>query len=611
MRRAAQVLLLLACLLLQACTQRPNLLVGYRAGQPDSMLTAEVVAETLRQAGARAITVSCPDLVNCGRRLQAGDIDLLPEYSGSARVFFSAGAIRGGSLEAVRRVFTSAGMTVTPGLGFHAPYALLVESGRTLTDQLTSIEDLSGQENVRFAVPPGYTRQPGDGLLGMARRYGLDIRIDAVEEVVSPSDRIEALLAGRTDVAVVRTPYVRTELGVSELSDTLGFYPEYEATVVVGPRAAQHQGFVEAALEPLFGALIATEVEPAMREIFLQGRDAGTVARRLLVAEGVIDAETPTVRRPEMVIAHTAAETFTPFDNQAALILRRAYPERPVTMLSAAAPLGALEQGRADLALVHTSDFFQLTPDGLFLGRDRRGEAIAAIGRRHFLLLAGEGAPANTEPQPMRIGTPPGWTAAGKVAARMLVQAGQVPETRADGPGLIRAVREGELDAAIVMLDADTRTALQGLPPEDPKLRAVDLTEWLERVPFFLNEVRLPGSPVPGADDEPLDTVSMQVLLAGPAPRGRTGPVHGGPASAMATRNLPLPLREAEAIAAATESPEVPDPVLPSFRDRQAVARRGLAESPWLETALIIAGITFMVWAGWLLARPASPRRDQ
>lgn len=607
MRRAAPVLLLLACLLLEGCAQRPNLVVGYRAGQPDSTLTAEIVAETLRQAGARAITVACPDLVSCGRRLQAGDIDLLPEYSGSARAFFSASAIRGGSLEAVRRLSTSAGITITPGLGFNAPYALLVERSRALTDNLTSIEDLAGRENVRFAVPPGYTRQPGDGLLALARRYGLDVRAGLVEEVESPSARIEALLADRTDVAVLRTPYIRPELGVSELSDTLGFYPEYAATVVIGPKAARHQGFVQAALEPLFGALIATEVEPAMREIILQGRDPETVARRLLVAEGVIDAETPTVRRPEMVIAHTAAEAFSPFDNQAALILRRAYPERPVTMLSAAAPLAALEQGSADLALVHTSDFFQLTPEGLYLGRDRRGEAIAAVGRRHFVLLAGERVPADANPLSMRVGTPPGWTAAGKVAARMLMHAGRVPETRTNGPGLVREVREGELDAAIVMLDADTRAALQVLPPDDPGLRAVDLNDWLVRAPFFLNEARLPSSPVPGTQ-MPLDTMSMQVLLAGPAPRGRMGPVHGGPASALATRNLPLPLREAEAIAAAAESPEVPDPVLPSFRDRQIVARRGVAESPWLETAMIVAAMAFMVWAGWLLARPTTTR---
>ncbi|RDD63509.1 glycine betaine ABC transporter substrate-binding protein [Ferruginivarius sediminum] len=607
MRRAALLALAATLIVLAGCAQRPSLRIGHLAEQPDSALMAEIVAETLRQAGARAIAVACPDLVNCGRRLQAGDIDLLPGYSGSARVFFRSRAIQDGGLEAVRQVLASTGISVTPGLGFSAPYVLLMDSNKALAKDMTSVEDLSRLEDARFAVPPGYTRQPGDGLLALARRYGLDIQPSAVEEVASPGERMAALLAGRTDVAVIRAPYVRPDLGLSELADTLDFYPRYEATVVIGPRAEEHRGFVESALKPLYGALMATEVEPAIREIIVQGRDTETVARRILVAEGVIDAESPTVRRPEMVVAYTGAESLSPLGGQAILALRRAYPERPVNMLSVAAPLAALEQGKADLALVHTSDFFELTWDGLFRGRDRRGEAIAAIGRRHFLLLVREGMPPEANPLSGRIGTPPGWTAGGKVAARMLVLAGRGPDLRATGPSLIRAVRAGELDAAIVMLDADTQAALQELPAEAPKLRAASLTDWLIGAPFFLNEVRLPTSPVPG-QKAPVDTFSMQVLLAGPAPQGRTGPVHGGPASAIATRNLPLPLREAESIANAAESTEVPDPVLPSFRDRQAVTANGITESPWLETILIIVGIAFMAWAGWLLAQPVTRR---
>lgn len=606
--RLVLLALLSALALASGCKHRPNLLVGYQTGQPDSMLMAEIIAETLRQNGARTITVACPDLVSCGRRLQAGDIDILPAYSGSARVFFRSSAIERGHLQAVQRVLTSAGMTVTPGLGYRAPYLLLMDSNEALTREMTSIEDLSRLEDARFAVPPGYLRQPGDGLQALARRYGLDIPAGAVEEVTSPVERISALLANRTDIAVMRAPFARPELGLRRLDDTLNFYPDYEAMVVIGPRAAPHLSFIVSTLEPVYGSLTETKVEPAIREIVIEGQDTGVVARRLLVAMDIIDAESPTVRRPEMVIAYNGAETLDALGSQANLVLRRAYPERPVRMLPADTPMAALEQGRADLALVHTSDFFQLTPDGLFLGRDRRGEAIAAIGRRSFLMLVGQGTLPDADPLSLRVGTPPGWTAAGKVATRMLFLTGQVPEVRASGPSLIRAIRDGNLDAAIVMLDADTRAALQVLPAGAPGLRAAGLTNRLLRAPIFLNEVRLPSSPVPG-EDGPVDTFSMQVLLAGPAPQGRTGPVHGGPASAIATRNMPLPLREAETIAEAAESPEVPDPVLPGFRNRQATSPAGLAESAWLETVLILAGIAFMSWAGWLLAQPVS-RQD-
>lgn len=607
MRRVRLLSLLAILVLVAGCAQRPTLRVGHLEDQPISTLMAEIVAETLRQADARAIVVPCPDLVSCGRKLQAGDIDILPAFSGSTRVFLRSRGLGDGSLPAVRRALANIDMQVTPGLGFRAPYLLLMESRSALTEEIATIEGLSRLPDARFAVPPGYTRQPGDGLLAMARRYGLDIQPEEVKEVAAPGERVADLLAGRIDVGVVRAPYLREGLGLTALADNLDFYPRYEATVVIGPRASRHHAFVEQALTPLFGALEDTEVEPAMREIIVQGRTPETIARRMLVAEGVIDTETPTVRRPEMIVAYTGAESLSPLGGQAILALRRAFPERPVNMLAVASPMGALELGRADLALVHTSDFFDLTWDGLFRGRDPRGEAIAAIGRRDFLLLVQPDFPDEANPFSGRIGIPPGWTAAGKVAARMLVLAGRGPDSRGTGPSLIRAVRTGELDAAIVMLDGDTQLALQDLPPDAPGVRAVSLTSWLVGAPFFLNEVRLAPVPVPGQSGA-IDTLSMQVLLAGPAPRGTTGPVHGGPASAVATRNLPIPLREAEAIAEAADTTEVPDPVLPNFRDRQATTPVSVAESPWVETGLIVLAIAFLAWAGWLLARPVARR---
>ena len=85
--------LLLAALVLAGCAQRPSFRIGYLDGQPDSVLLADLVQQTLKHAGARAVT-ACATPVSCGRQLQAGDIDLLPEYSGTARAFFSGGAVR-------------------------------------------------------------------------------------------------------------------------------------------------------------------------------------------------------------------------------------------------------------------------------------------------------------------------------------------------------------------------------------------------------------------------------------------------------------------------------------------------------------------------------------
>jgi hypothetical protein len=391
---------------------------------------------------------------------------------------------------------------------------------------------------------------------------------------------------------------------VRALDDTLSFYPRYEAAVVIGRDARDAADFVERALQPLFGALAAHQVQPLLVEQVLQGRDPATLARRLLVDEGVLDASRPGVRRPEMVVAHAVGQPRDELGGQALLALRSAFPERPVELVPRSDPPAALANGEASLALLYTSDFFRLGWDGSFAGRDRRAEAIAAVGRRAFVLLVRREAVAEEERNPLalRVGTQPGWTAAGRVGARLLALNGAGPAARA-GPGqLVAALRDDELDAAVILLDSAARAALREL--EGNAIRVEGVSRWLAAPPFFLNQEVLPAEAVPGAL-APLDTVSMQLVIAGPAAQGTTGAVHGGPSAAVATGGLPLPLREARALADAVETREPVDPVLPSFRDRQATAeRRRGPDSAWVETGLIVLALAFMAWAFSLLVRP-------
>lgn len=608
-RRGLAFLALALALAVAGCAPRPAFRIGYPAQQPDSALMAQIVAETLRQAGARSVVAACPDIMACGRALQAGDIDLLPAYSGSARVFFRSREIETGDLEAVREALSRSGIGITPGFGFEAPYVLLTRQAAAPVAQIDSIDDLAGSQ-ARFAVPPGYARQPGDGLFALARRYGLEIPPERVTELANPAERLSALFDGRVDVAVIRMPMVPEGRAVTALADPLNFYPAYESTLVIGRVSPSAAAFVRRALNPLFGGLTAEDVWPPMDEMVVQGRSAELMARRLLVSEGVIDAEAPTVRRPEMAIGFAGSESPGAMGGRAVFTVRRAFPDRPLELVAVGDPMAALERGDAELALVYTSDFFEITWSGGFEGRDPRGEAIAAIGRRPFLLLTraeqagGPDTPPAGNPLYSDVGIPPSWTAGGRVAARMLTLMGRTPATRGTPSMLLDALAKGEVDAVILLHDAASEEALQQLTP-DSGIVALDMVERVVSPPFFLNETRLPKSPLPDAPDEPLDTFTMQMLLAGPAPDAAAGPVHGGPASAVATRNLPLPLREAEALAAAAEGPEVPDPVLPSFRERETLAaRRETPGTAWIETTLVVAAVAFMIWAGWLLAAP-------
>jgi glycine betaine/choline ABC-type transport system substrate-binding protein len=604
---ASLLALLLTAAVLAGCAQRPSFRVGYLEGQPDSALMAQMTAQALKRAGARAVLAPCPTLVACGRQLQAGDIDLLPDYSGSARAFFPSESVQDGRLAAVRRALAEAGLAATPALGFDAPYRLLMRRDRAQEADVQTIAQLADLDAPRFAVPPGYARQPGDGLFALARRYGLDLAEEQIAELRAPSERIARLLNGTVDVAVVRAPLVE-ESSLTALGDPLDFYPRYSATVVLGARAAERQALVERALAPLFGQVTAEAVQPLLLEQVLHGRDPGPLASRLLVELGVLDATGPSVRRPDMTLVARGGEDLGELGGQALLAIRRAFPERPVRVVARADPAEALARGEGELALVHTSDFFRLDWRGTYAGRDPRLEAIAPVGRRPFLLLtrADRANPA-ANPLTQAVGVQPAWTAGGEVAARILALSGAEPARRMAAGQLVSALKAGELDAALVLLDPGARAALSAL--EGNAIQVAGLSRWLAAPPFFLNAQRLPARDVPGAL-APVDTLSMQLVLAAPAPRDAlTGPVHGGPASTVATGGRPMPLREAETLAGAVEAGEPLDPVLPSFRERaaRAAADRRTDRSAWLETGLILAALVYMAWAGSLLARRPRP----
>jgi glycine betaine/choline ABC-type transport system substrate-binding protein len=606
-RVRAWAALLLAVGVLAACAPRPSFRVGYLDGQPDSALMAELVVQTLKHAGTRAVLTACPTPVACGRQLQAGDIDLLPEYTGTARAAIAGGAATDGRLAAVRRALRDAGLGASPALGFEAPYRLLMRTDAANAREVATIADLANLEQPRFAVPPGYMRQPADGLFALARRYGLEIAPAQVAELRAPAERVAQLLSGEIDVAVVRAPFIR-ERAVTVLSDPLDFYPRYAATVIYGPAAAERRETVEAALRPLFGAVTAAAVQPLLLEQVLHGRDAGPLAGRLLVELGVLDATGPSVRRPDMTVVTGAGERLGDLGGSALLAVRRAFPERPVAVITSGDPAAALVEGTAELAIVHTSDFFQIGWRGNYAGRDPRLEAIAPVGRRPFLLLTRPGREADAgNPLAERVGTQPAWTAGGEVAARILTLAGNAPAQRMSAGQLISAIGDGELDAALVLLDDGAREALSG--PAGDRVRVANLGDWVVAPPFFLNAQRLPADAVPGAA-APVDTLSMQLVLAGPAPREtQTGPVHGGPASTVGTAGRPLPLREAETLAAASDAAEPLDPVLPTFRERAARAQAARQDdrSAWLETGLVLGALVYLAWAGALLARRQRP----
>ncbi len=120
----------------------------------------------------------------------------------------------------------------------------------------------------------------------------------------------------------------------------------------------------------------------------------------------------------------------------------------------------------------------------------------------------------------------------------------------------------------------------------------------------------LPKDTYPG-QTEALDTVGVQIVLAGPAPSQRAGPLAGGPVAALHLQAPPLSVEEANALAQAIGIPEPPDPLVPSVWLRALVQDSTADGATWgqniLDTTLNVAVIAFLVWVGMMIIRRPGP----
>ncbi|MDX1540175.1 MAG: TAXI family TRAP transporter solute-binding subunit, partial [Geminicoccaceae bacterium] len=128
----------------------------------------------------------------------------------------------------------------------------------------------------------------------------------------------------------------------------------------------------------------------------------------------------------------------------------------------------------------------------------------------------------------------------------------------------LEALRGGQLDALFLMVSTEHPAVGQAMQAGD--LRLLDLAEWQEgnnlvRFPF-LRVARIPAGTYPG-QSEPVDTISAQAVLAGPA--RLANPIGAaGPGSAAIGELQPLADKNITALNDALASTEQLDPALPS-----------------------------------------------
>jgi len=279
-------LLALSLLLLTACREagdRP-LRVGSK-NFTEQVILGEIAAQALERAGVKVVRkLDLGGTFVCHQALTAGELDLYPEYTGTAFTAILAQKPIGDPrrvLEFVKREYARRWrLTWEPPLGFENTFALVMRSAQARELKISRISDLARYGD-RLRPGFGYEfLERADGFPGLAAAYGLRFASRPVE--MDLGLLYPALAQGKVDVVAGNsTDGLIVAMGLTVLEDDRHYFPPYEAAFVVGP-AATRDAAARRALENLGGRITADAMRRMNAAVDRDKRRPEDVARQFL-----------------------------------------------------------------------------------------------------------------------------------------------------------------------------------------------------------------------------------------------------------------------------------------------------------------------------------------
>jgi osmoprotectant transport system substrate-binding protein len=239
--------------LIAACLAAPSYAQAVKVGSKnftEQFIVAEIYAQALEGAGIKAQTRT-----NLGATLIAhaallnGDIDLYPEYTGTALAHVVKGDLSGSAEQIYARVKDyyekNLHLTLLEPTHIDNGYAILVLPETAVRYKLKTLSDLGPvSKNFSFGAEGSFADRP-DGLPGMSRVYG--IRFKEFRNLAKLGIRYSALTSKNIDVSFgFTTDWQIAEDKLIVLDDDKHLFPPYflvpvirEDTLAKNPKIAE------------------------------------------------------------------------------------------------------------------------------------------------------------------------------------------------------------------------------------------------------------------------------------------------------------------------------------------------------------------------------------
>jgi osmoprotectant transport system substrate-binding protein len=279
--------LFVACLLaLISCNHEPRVRVGSK-NFSEQLILGEIVAQHLenRLHGHVSRKLDLGGTLLTQQAMVAGDIDVYPEYTGTAlTAVLKEKPLRDPAqvLAAVRQGYAQWHLEWLDPLGFENTFAMAIRNENGGSSTLTKAAMAKA-----WKLGAGYEfARREDGLPGLMRTYGL--RLSGPVKTMDLGLIYQALSKRQVDmVAGNSTDGVLSVLPITVLEDDRHYFPPYECALVVREAAERQFPSLRPALVELSGRITSETMRRLNYELDGRHRPAREIARNFLRSAGL------------------------------------------------------------------------------------------------------------------------------------------------------------------------------------------------------------------------------------------------------------------------------------------------------------------------------------
>lgn len=289
-RKAAFSFLIAGAFLLSSCSGRKAIVVGSK-NFTEQVVLGEIIAQhlehRLQDPVKRSLNLSGTLLAQ--QALQSGQIDMYPEYTGTAFMdVLKQEMMRDPAiiLERVRSEYSSLGLDWLDPLGFNNSFAMVVRGQDARDRHLETLSDAAADAK-GFVLGAGYEFfQRSDGFAALNSMYSINWRPG--QKIMDLGLLYQALLQKQVGMAAgSATDGLLSKLDVKVLKDDKNAFPPYQASIVVRLDAETAHPGLKQALQELSGKITSDEMQKMNYAVDGEHKVTSAVAADFLKAKGL------------------------------------------------------------------------------------------------------------------------------------------------------------------------------------------------------------------------------------------------------------------------------------------------------------------------------------